>query len=127
MVNRESVSLWRGAVNHPFRRQREIDFNTQRLAVEIINQVERPDTASIKQLVVHKIYRPHFIDGLRYRQRLRRFSHRSLLRLDAQIQLRLVSMARLADAEHRARHANRNAALLHNLLCHLTSMRWLQN
>lgn len=49
----------------PAPRAEEIHLDAQRLAVEIITQVQRPDTAPVYQLVVHEFWRSsrpeHFV------------------------------------------------------------------
>lgn len=53
------------------RRQREVDLDVERLAVEIVDHVEQLDDASIDQLVVHGIHRPDLVDDSGHRRRLR--------------------------------------------------------
>src|SRR5690606_29212580 len=74
---------------HPFRRQREVHLNTERLAVEVINHVQQPYATAINELVVHEIHRPDLVYGGRHGERLRCLPYEPLTRLDTQIQFKL--------------------------------------
>src|SRR5690606_7632302 len=74
---------------HPFRRQREVHLNTQRLAIEVIYHVQQPDASAVDELVVHEIHRPDLVYRSRHHQRLRCLPYEPLARLDTQIQFQL--------------------------------------
>src|SRR5690606_39231480 len=54
--------------DHALRRQREVDFDAEPLAVVVVNDVEQSEAASVSQLVVHEVHRPGLVDGDGYRQ-----------------------------------------------------------
>ena len=58
----------------PLRRQREVDLQAQTLSVIVIDDVEHSEASAIRELVVHKVHCPDFIDGLGHSQGLRLFS-----------------------------------------------------
>jgi hypothetical protein len=73
--------------DHPSAWQREVHLDTERLAVEVVNDVEQADVASVLQAVMHKVHRPDLINALRHRQDLRLIAHQALSGFDAQVQL----------------------------------------
>ena len=66
-----------------------VDFDTQSLAVEIVQDVEQPDAATVTELVVHEVHCPALVDRFRNRQRLWLLAHDASFRLDSQVQLQL--------------------------------------
>ena len=71
----------------PLRRQREVDFHAQGLSVVVIDDIEQPEASAIRELVMHKVHRPDFIDCLGHGQWLWLFSVQTLPGLDQQIEL----------------------------------------
>ena len=69
------------------RRQREVDLHAQGLSVVVIDDIEQPEASTIRELVMHKIHRPDFIDCLGHSQWLWLFSVQTLPVLDPQIEL----------------------------------------
>ena len=68
-------------------RRREIDFDSQRFAVEIVQHIEQPNRSAVVEPVVHEVHRPHFVDAARHGQRLRLLAHQALARFDAHTNL----------------------------------------
>jgi hypothetical protein len=56
----------------PFGRQREVDFDAQACAVEVVQDVQEPELAVARQTIRHEILGP---------DRVRRIGHRHLFRL----------------------------------------------
>ena len=68
--------------------EREVDIDCQAFAIEVIENVEKPESSPIAKPVSHKIHRPAFVWRFRNRKFIRLFPHQTLARLDAQIQLK---------------------------------------
>ena len=47
--------------DHPLGLQREIDFDSQASAVEVIYHVEQADATSVDKLAVHEVHRPALV------------------------------------------------------------------
>jgi len=75
--------------DHPLRRQREVHLNAQRLAIEVINDVEQPQIPAVFELVMHEVHGPDLIDGIWNGQWFRLLPHQASSGLDAQVELQL--------------------------------------
>lgn len=58
-----------------FGRQREIDLDSQAFPIEIIDDVEQADAASVGKLVMHEVHRPALVDRSRHGQWQRLLAH----------------------------------------------------
>ena len=75
--------------DHSLRGQGKVNLNAQRLPVEVIDHIEKPETPAVLELVMHEIHRPDFIDGMRHAQSLGLITYQPLARLDTQIEFQL--------------------------------------
>ena len=50
--------------DHQLRGQREVHLKTQRLAVEVIDDIEQAQVPAVFESVVHEVHRPDLIDGM---------------------------------------------------------------
>jgi len=73
--------------DHPLRGQREVHLNAQRLPVEVVDDIEQEQVATVFQPVVHEVHGPDLIGGLGHHQGLRLLAHQALPGFDAQVQL----------------------------------------
>ena len=73
--------------DHAISGQREIDLDSQRLAVKIAHHIEQPNRSAVIEHVVYEVNRPHLVDAARHRLRLRLVAQQALARFDPQIQL----------------------------------------
>jgi len=69
--------------------QREVDLDSQAFAVEVVDDVEQANAASVGELVMHEVHRPALIDRGRHGQRQRLLAHQAVARLDPKIQFEL--------------------------------------
>ena len=69
--------------------QREIYLDSQAFTIEVVDDVEQADAASVGKLVMHEVHRPALVDRSRHRQWLRLLAYQAVARLDPQIQLEL--------------------------------------
>lgn len=67
--------------------QGEVNFDGQRFAVEIVNDIEQSDAPAIVELIVHEIHGPNNIDGLGHMQGFWLLAHQAFTWLDTQIEL----------------------------------------
>jgi len=63
--------------DHPLEGQRKILLNAQRLAFEVINDVEQAQAPAVFQLVVHEVHGPDLIDGIWNGQGFRLLPHQA--------------------------------------------------
>lgn len=73
--------------DHALGRQREVNLNAQRLAVEVVDHVEHTDAAAIGKLVMHEVDRPYLVHVGGHGQGLRRLPNQPFARFDPQVQL----------------------------------------
>ncbi len=67
----------------------EVDLDPERLAVEIIDNIEQSKVATVLQLVVHEVHRPCLVDLGRPHQGFGYLPHQAPRRFDSQIQFQL--------------------------------------
>lgn len=67
-------------------RQRQINFNSQTLAVEVVRDIQRSGGSPIAELVCHEIHRPGFIRPRRHGQGLGLVPRQAFAGLDPQVQ-----------------------------------------
>jgi hypothetical protein len=65
--------------------EREVDIDCQAFAIEVIENVEKPESSPIAKPVSHKIHRPAFVWRFRNLKFIRLFPHQTLARLDMRI------------------------------------------
>ena len=58
----------------------------QPLAVEVVQNVEEPEAATVGQLIVHEVHRPHLVGLVRHGQRLWRRPHELRPQLDPEVE-----------------------------------------
>ena len=76
-----------GGPDNSLRGQGKVNLNAQRLPVEVIDHIEKPETPAVLELVMHEIHGQDFIDGMRHAQSLWLVTYQPLARLDTQIEL----------------------------------------
>jgi len=69
--------------------QREVDLDAQAFTIEVIDDVEQADAASVGKLIMHKIHRPALVDRSRHSQWQRLLAYQAVARLNPQVQLEL--------------------------------------
>src|SRR5690606_17330578 len=75
--------------DHPLGRQREVDLDAQRLAVEIIDHVQHTDATPVGKLVMHEVHRPYLVHLGWHGQRFGCLPNQPLARFYSKIQLEL--------------------------------------
>ena len=74
------------AANDPFGWQREIHFDAQPFAVEVVQHVQQPECTTIAEAISHEVHRPGQIGGLGHRQCVGFVPLQPLARLDGKVQ-----------------------------------------
>lgn len=75
--------------DHALGRQREVNLNAQRFAVEVVDHVEHADAAPIGKLVMHEVHRPYLVQVGWHGQWFGRLPNQPFARLDPQVQFEL--------------------------------------
>jgi hypothetical protein len=76
-------------VDDPFGWQREVDLDTQSLAVEVIQHVQQPKCTAIFEAICHEVHGLGHVGCIGHGQRIGFVALQPLARLDPQVQLQL--------------------------------------
>jgi hypothetical protein len=83
------------AADDAFSRQRKIHLDAQPLAVEVVQDIQKPELPTVLQTIRHEIHGPNQVRSFRHSQRIGLVSLQTLAWLDPEVQFQLA-----VDAVH---------------------------